>query len=79
MRFLEGLESRNPQSICNQLEAAGMDKKARYLLAAIRIGLGWIFLLFFIDYFFDFGQGTPFGSFKRYIYSIFKNISNDLF
>jgi len=40
------------------MEAAGMDKKARYLLAAIRIGLGWIFFWAFLDKLFGLGRST---------------------
>mgnify|MGYP000473142558 CR=1 FL=1 len=35
-----------------------MDKKVRYLLAAIRISLGWVFLWGFLDKLFGFGRST---------------------
>lgn len=35
-----------------------MDKKARYLLAVIRISLGWIFLWAFLDKLFGLGRST---------------------
>lgn len=35
-----------------------MDKKARYLVAAIRISLGWVFLWAFLDKLFGLGRAT---------------------
>ncbi|MBN2003522.1 MAG: hypothetical protein JXA21_09220 [Anaerolineae bacterium] len=36
-----------------------MDKKARYMLAALRITLGWVFFWAFLDKLFGLGRSTP--------------------